>query len=1134
MRDRESWRAPIIADLVPQWPADAGDISAGLLCDVELGLTVLDRIAPGQSAISAWTLFGGYPYAAALGYAQDAASQRLLQVARYYLWPLRRRYQWKRALEQYLTLPDRLRAFNFTEPDDVPKARPVTVASIRTAAYDRALASAPGFVTKSRPVAGPGTHRFPDRQQWASVTIPDNLATPSMPAGHDLRLGGSSARPPLTASWEQLQATASYMDQVLGAAGHNSAWQRRFARVRMAARREDAAAFEPTPDLTIDGVMHMVGMVSAGKSTLRDVLTTWAVRNGKKVTLVVGDVAEVLSLVDLFTTLGLSAAPVLGTSTRGRHIERLHRRLASAGRPNLLAHTNPGFDYLSSVCLIDGLRGSDAAEPLAYGHAPCRTLRPVTTPKKPTLRTRDTLADDRTDDVPPRGKMHLCPLWSACPRHYGARQLAIADIWIATPASLVHSVIPNHLNSEDVRYLEAAALRSDLIVVDEADRVQMQLDAMFSPSTTLAGTYPNSWLDEVASHKVQELAREGRIQLSNHDVETWTNAVNTVQAATDRLYGMLQQDDDIRQWATVDYFSAWTLQEQLLSDWYPTPPAGSDAIAAKPNRSDGDDPQAEISPRQRIRATLDAFLDDPFHDRRAGDVDAERLSILTMQLLHTDSAAQIRAQLAAWVRALPGVAWDDEEAVKRSARRLEFTLLLTALNTRLDLMTTVWPRVEAALNLDVTSNLLSRRPPADYNPIVTESPMGNVLGFQFHLDTQAPVDRRTGELRFFRCTGVGRSLLLGLNQITAADHQDGPNVLLLSGTSWAGTSSRYHLHVPVTAVLQAEQAEIEAIRRSQFFIDPMQGPNGLPLRLSGVSPQLRAASLEQMLGQLGRATLYGQPSPLQIELDEIDDPGRQRILILVGSYEEASRAARILDDMPEWRGRVCQLIADDANLDTAWQAPTRTLRRGNVATFAETGAALLVAPLLAVERGHNILNDGGTAAIGSAYFLARPHPRPDDLALAVQAINDWTIRQLGDGSFHQLVRAIGSLDAAGSQFRVEARRQWRHFLNRRLSWSSLEPEEKISQTWDQLVVIWQVIGRLVRGGVPARVHFCDAAFAPRLAAFAGADTADTSLLVSMRSVLQPYFDTEFGAPETERALVNMLYAPLYDALTRLA
>ena len=48
--------------------------------------------------------------------------------------------------------------------------------------------------------------------------------------------------------------------------------------------------------------------------------------------------------------------------------------------------------------------------------------------------------------------------------------------------------------------------------------------------------------------------------------------------------------------------------------------------------------------------------------------------------------------------------------------------------------TGLWPVVEAELNLDFTSNVLSRRPPQDYEPFIPESPMGNVLGFQFQPD----------------------------------------------------------------------------------------------------------------------------------------------------------------------------------------------------------------------------------------------------------------------------------------------------------------------------------------------------------------------------------------------------------------
>ncbi|KPC85165.1 hypothetical protein ADL27_46540, partial [Streptomyces sp. NRRL F-6602] len=93
------------------------------------------------------------------------------------------------------------------------------------------------------------------------------------------------------------------------------------------------------------------------------------------------------------------------------------------------------------------------------------------------------------------------------------------------------------------------------------------------------------------------------------------------------------------------------------------------------------------------------------------------------------------------------------------------------------------------------------------------------------------------------------------------------------------------------------------------------------------------------------------------------------------------------------------------------------LRRGDLASFAEDRSAeLLIAPLMAVERGHNILNAQRNAAFGTALFLARPHPRPDDLALAVFAINDWATRfardepGLAQGTFSKLAVAADSLD----------------------------------------------------------------------------------------------------------------------------
>jgi hypothetical protein len=167
------------------------------------------------------------------------------------------------------------------------------------------------------------------------------------------------------------------------------------------------------------------------------------------------------------------------------------------------------------------------------------------------------------------------------------------------------------------------------------------------------------------------------------------------------------------------------------------------------------------------------------------------------------------------------------------------------------------------------------------------------------------------------------------------------------------------------------------------------------------------------------------------------------------------------------------------------------------------------------------------------YFLARPHPRPDDIALAIQAVNDWAVRFVRDGGFAQLARAAVTPDAAGLDFRRLAREKWQRYLTRRLSWSSLPEDEKHSFTWDQLVVMWQVIGRLVRGGVPARVVFVDAAFSPREAGLTAVDTPATSLLLSMRQVLSPYFTNDPAVDEMDQSLARFLYEPLYQALAGL-
>jgi hypothetical protein len=755
-----------------------------------------------------------------------------------------------------------------------------------------------------------------------------------------------------------------------------------------------------------------------------------------------------------------------------------------------------------------------------------------------------------------------CPYWSACPRHHGARTLVDALIWVATPAGLIDASVPRPQNAERIRYLELACRRSDLVIIDEADRVQMQLDQIFAPAVVLASDEDKGLIDQLSRHKIRELAASGRTQLSERDVETFAAALTTAGLATDRLYAMLVAGYELRNWVRTGYFSAWTLQIGLLDERYELP--------------DGSGPEHQNhAPRQELGKLFDAFRDNPFGDRRRRtDEDFSRLTSLLNELLHTGNPENTRRHLAEVMDEVFHIdqrhmadrqreyeerydEWQREEEERQTKRgrrrkpkpppqtpeqwrrklaeRFEFTLLVSALEPRLAMINAMWPRVEAALSLRY--NTMYRRP-LDYGPMVPEAPMGNVLGFQFRVAGEDDGGVRSGELTFFRCSGVGRELLRAVPHLASVDNKPAAHLLLMSGSSWAGASSRYHVCVPVGVIIEprpevTKRIADESSMRFEFIDDGDE-----KLRLSGTHPDERPEKLRRIATHLG-AGEYDAPEggPLQREFLTLP-PGRDQILLLVGSYAEARIVADTLHNLNNrWRNKVLCLVSDDEEIDPEDETPSayraRSLRRGDVESLKDLGADILVAPLLAVERGHNILNKDDEAAIGTVYFLARPNPHPEDLSLAVHAVNDWIVRATTGDDFADWAQGHATVEEFADDVRRRARSYWYRVLDRSMAWSHLGDDVREQVTWDMLVLMWQVIGRLVRGGVPARVVFVDAAFAPNFGAVPSrTDTPKSSLLHSALAVLDPYFEGDTKSAE-EQFIVRALYEPLRRMLTRL-
>ncbi|MBB4913081.1 pPIWI_RE_Z domain-containing protein [Streptosporangium saharense] len=1090
------------------------------LCEVEIGLYLQEKIIPNDPAITGWAIFSGYPFAEAWGTVTTPEHRLLLRIARHSVWSFRSREAWNSALQTYQTHERLLRGYDVASPAAAPAVRRSLPAAARDRwdVYEALLLAPPPFEGAPLPIAAPGYYEFWLGRSKTGVAMPVLPSQPPIPS-HDLDVRPGPCGP-LTFGWDEFERTADYMDSV-----SYRRWRGRLDEIRLFTA--GAQGFARSERFTVSGMLHLLGIVGVGKSTLRDVLTVHLARTGRRVTVVVGDVAEQLRLVEDYNLYAPeSAVPVIGVSSREQHAQRLHRRLASRTSLNLLAHDGPGFASVCTSCSINALRWEQqgVAEPLPYTDAPCtRMLRGWT--------------------------RHFCSLWASCPRHLDEQRLVSAPVWVTTPQSLVSSSVPDPQNAEQIRYLELACRRSDLIIIDEADRVQMQLDRIFAPAVTLeGGSSGESFLLDVNQRKLSTLAEGRQEQLSSHDVETWSAAVNTVTAAVNRIYPMLLRDPSLRKWVRGRYFNSWTLQLRMVEERYPLP---EDPALPDPYKK----------PRERLRKLLDEFKDNPFGDKAQPKGEAAGLVHTLADLLLTGRPAKTRKRLTKRVIRIFDLAPElarvqaeyeafevqQELRIRTKAKqppsakewldvrvkRFEFTLLLCLLETKLALMNAMWPRVSPILKLDFNEMY---RSPRDYAPMIPESPMGNVLGFQFLVDGHDTGGVRSGELQYFRCSGLGRELLRAMPGLAEVDGLPGTNVILMSGSSWASVSSRYNVHVPVGALLRPECSKIEAISRdSRFRMEFLQGVGG-PLTVSGTNETQRPEVLRQMITMLGAADHDGL-SRLSRELNRLPEL-RRHLLILVGSYEEATLVADALHAMPNWKGDVIRLAADDEDLDTGVDADehhARVLRRGDLDTLALIPGRVLVAPLLAVERGHNILNEELEAAIGTTYFLARPNPRPDDLGLAVHAINDWMVRALESGEFATWVQNGQSLDQGASAAHAEARSHWYRLLARSLAWSRLG-DDRATVTWDMLVLTWQVIGRLVRGGVPANAVFVDAAFAPFTASGnRHLETSASSLLHSIWEVLDPAFrgpEITAGPGRLEQQIIRALFYPLWAPLDR--
>lgn len=888
---------------------------------------------------------------------------------------------------------------------------------------------------------------------------------------------------------DDLALTAADMDRSDAAAGRaDRGWARTIERLKLRVRGQGGFADGRTLDLA--GLHHLIGLPGAGKTTLINVLCVHMARQGQRVAVFTTAIEVARQSLEILTRyLEPSEVALLvgrGHDTHESHADRI-AGVVAAEDPTLggFGLTVPGMDRFARGCSLRAYATTEE-DVVWEGWGP--EQRP---PCEQVLR-RTPQGDGTFKDQP-----HLCPLFSRCGRVHNHAQLVGARVWLGHVLSTTARV-PAHLVGRKLSYAELLPEVMDLVIVDEADEAQANLDAQSLVRTPFLG--------KDGLHKANsELATAYYSRTRTHQ------ATNRYLEAANRLDSHLREFSEVIRDPRAAEFSGQLLTSRAIFD----------VLARQHGRV------LTSEARAALAQLWDTAVYDVLFRRENAALPtahlARNLGITEADLLQGQQA--LRGAFEHYQRGE-----GDEDAALASLEQATRLLMGLQVDTRgrwalnllmlISLLVTGVRRLRAlaaGVDLAFKHTYLPDQGSQGLGRYSTTSLLGNFAAISF---LRGETD--DNQVEMIVQDRVSRLLPERLSRA-------GLGVLITSATSFLPESTSFHSTTPPDYLL----LPIRDGRSGQVTLrfSPQKDEGGRPIRVSGAGAD-RDDHLRALIRSLaGRSSGAGALSS-QLERDlahvaeQLSPPGRPRkAALVVNSYEQVDLVLGALRQFnPELHARSVGL------------ARARVPGRQDLVLRAEIeGAArrddlsVLVFPMQAIGRGVNMVlgGEGETrdlAAIGVMYFLVRPHPTVGDTTLLHSLVNrateDFDSLQLEGGTLTDLTRRH-RLE------RAKLYRTIRRLLERPQQMSQLPEEALRAFTANLIVPVWQTIGRTIRGGADAEIHFVDAAWAPESAA-GGLDRPTTSVLAGMQRLLAE------GNADTDphnREVLQALYGSFTRALT---
>lgn len=794
-------------------------------------------------------------------------------------------------------------------------------------------------------------------------------------------------------------------------------------------------------NLELEKVVNIVGMVGAGKTTLLKTITYSLDKLGKRVVIVTDTVAEVFNLYKYFHSLGCNCSPLIGKAERVKYINQM------IGEEYYLDEAVS--KYLTTNCLIDGLDLANE-NAVSFGEEPCTKLE--------------------------RGSQrYVCPYFDECPTTAMQREALESNIVITTVAGLVMSRVGKLQNIFLKEVLETA----DVVFYDECDRVQKNLDDLFTPATEFnafikecAEDYHQFMLESNAK-RMENIASMYYAELQSKSPIVLACVSNAVKAAKNSSSKNVLSNT----------FSAYTLLDSIQED--------ISESTYKEIYKLMDSSKPEVSSLYDIMmSSCESIKTDRFESLLATwlDENEPKLILVDISKVLKENSNMTKNELKKKEKSIK----NDNKRNLELRKKIQLIITLIFFDRFvMDIGEAYEDAQDIAMGYNELVGFIRTRFTAqqDYLPSAL---MGNLFGIKSTKDD---------DVLLFRQYAYGRALLTDLPylRVNREGAPIGPHVVLLSGSSYAKGSLEYHVNADVNYIVEADETVRDFIAKTKFV------ELGIEERVSGSPLEEREAILRKVVDKCAPNIVA-----------ELKKEGK--VLLIVNSFSQAEVVAEHLRTYLHKRGckeEVCALVSD-RSMEKG--DATKYIRRGEVYKFDKNNARVLVAPALAIERGHNIVDEHGHSSLSSVFFLIRPMGVPDD-------VKEKSIKMNGYIAAKMFQYQGTDIYEKNAYVRYEAIKFWNrmNFSSKRRLDNLSDNEIKTDLVATMFVLILQIFGRLCRvtdaSKNPPTVYFVDGAFRKRAEVEDGFDTLNELYL---------YLANMFSDVENGEA-AKTLYEPFFTA-----